>query len=77
MDSTTQNSNTQRNPKDEEVDLSHIEILDTSKGDTIDFSTIHSNHIHALKCLACGFRYEGPDNNETCPRCGSENVKDA
>jgi rubrerythrin len=58
------------------ADLSSLGILDTSKGDLIDDSKSSIGHVHAFKCMKCGFRYEGDLIDEKCPRCGSEDVKD-
>jgi predicted Zn-ribbon and HTH transcriptional regulator len=62
-----------------DIDLSHIEdqIIDTSKGNTIDFSSVAYNQVYSFRCLNCGFKYEGANLLETCPRCGSEKIDDS
>ncbi len=62
-----------------DIDLSHIEdqIVDTSKGDTIDFSSVPYNHVYSFKCLNCGFKYEGHQQLDKCPRCGSNKLDDS
>jgi len=60
-----------------DIDLSHIDIIDTSKGDTIDFNTVAYNQIFSFKCLNCDFKYEGRVQLEKCPRCGSDKIDDS
>lgn len=61
-------SNTQQNTE--------IKILDTSKGDIIDYKKIMSE-LHRLKCINCGFVYEGNGMIKTCPICGSDKFDDS
>lgn len=61
-----------------DIDLSNIEIIDTSKGGNIDFSQVApTTRIYSFRCLNCGFRYEGKDDLQTCPRCGSDKIDDS
>lgn len=61
----------------EEVDLSGIEIIDTSRGDTISFGEDLQSKIFSFKCLECGFKYEGCIDYDACPRCGSSKLIDS
>ncbi len=63
----------------QDIDLSHIEseIIDTSKGHSIDFSTVAYNQIYSFKCLSCSFKYEGRQLLDKCPRCGSDTIDDS
>ena len=61
----------------EDIDLSHIEIYDTSKGDKIDFGNVAYSEIFSFKCLSCGYKYEGKVKLDKCPRCGSDKIDDS
>jgi predicted Zn-ribbon and HTH transcriptional regulator len=83
MDDQSANNNTSVNNNDffdpmKDIDLSHIEsqIIDTSKGNEVDFSTVAYNQIYSIKCLSCGFKYEGREVLDKCPRCGSDKIVD-
>lgn len=52
-----------------------IKILDTSKGDVIDYNVL-SKEMHRLKCNNCGFLYEGMNLITRCPICGSKTFDD-
>lgn len=62
-----------------DIDLSAIEseIIDTSRGDKVDYTQVALNKIYRFKCLNCGFMYEGKNFLETCPRCGSNKLDDS
>jgi hypothetical protein len=60
-----------------DIDLSHIDIIDTSKGDSIDFGSVAYNQVFAFKCLNCNFKYEGRVELDKCPRCGSDKIDDS
>jgi rubrerythrin len=70
-------NNFYKDPND--IDLSAIEkeIIDTSRGDKINYENMGINKVHRLKCLNCGFMYEGKNYLEVCPRCGSTNLDDS
>ena len=50
-----------------------IKILDTSKGDIINYKDLMT--INRIKCLDCGYLYEGKEILQTCPKCGSSKVE--
>lgn len=52
-----------------------IKILDTSKGDVIDYNALNKE-MHRLKCTNCGFLYEGINLITECPICGSKSFDD-
>jgi predicted Zn-ribbon and HTH transcriptional regulator len=62
-----------------DIDLSHIEseIIDTSKGATVDYNSVAYNEVYSFKCLNCGFKYEGRADLDRCPRCGSDKIDDS
>lgn len=60
-----------------DIDLSGIEIIDTSRGDKVDYNQVAFNKVYRFKCLNCGFMYEGKNYLETCPRCGSNKLDDS
>jgi rubrerythrin len=60
-----------------EIDLSNIEIYDTSKGDKIDFGNVAYSEIFSFKCLNCDYKYEGKVKLDKCPRCGSDKIDDS
>lgn len=60
-----------------DIDLSHIQIIDTSKGDSIDFNTTAYNQVYSFRCLNCMFKYEGNIMLDKCPRCGSDRIDDS
>jgi hypothetical protein len=84
MDPLNQNqpNNAQNGPVDNnfnpmaDIDISNIEIIDTSKGDKIDFGGVKFNQVYSFKCLNCGLKYEGQVQLERCPRCGSDKIDD-
>lgn len=55
--------------------ISKIKILDTSRGDVIDYNIL-SKEMHRLKCTNCGFLYEGINLITQCPICGSKTFDD-
>ena len=61
-----------------DIDISGIEseIVDTSRGDVVDYEKVAFNKVYRFKCLNCGFMYEGKDFIEKCPRCGSTKLDD-
>jgi predicted Zn-ribbon and HTH transcriptional regulator len=82
MDPIAPNNST--NPADDfdpmkDIDLSHIasEIVDTSKGGAVDYNSVAYNEIYSFKCLNCGFKYEGRQQLDKCPRCGSDKIDDS
>ncbi len=62
-----------------DIDLSAIEseIIDTSRGDKIDYKEVAYNKIYRVKCRNCGYYYEGKTMIEKCPRCGSTDLDDS
>lgn len=60
----------------QDIDVSGIEIIDTAKGDSIDFSSIAYNEVFSFRCRNCGFKYEGKQRYDECPRCGSSELED-
>jgi rubrerythrin len=77
-DSGQNNQSTNFDPN-ADIDLSHMEseIIDTSKGDKIDFSKVAYGEVFSFKCLNCGYKYEGKERLEKCPRCGSDKIDDS
>ncbi len=63
----------------QDIDLSAIEdeIIDTSRGDKVDYDKIAFNRVYRFKCLNCGFMYEGGNYLNACPRCGSNKLDDS
>lgn len=61
-----------------DIDISSIEseIIDTSRGDIIDYEELAFNTVYRLKCMECGFVYEGKIFVEKCPICGSNKLDD-
>lgn len=61
-----------------DIDISAIEseIVDTSRGDVVDYNNVAFNKVYRFKCLNCGFMYEGKNLIEKCPRCGSTKLDD-
>lgn len=57
----------------QDIDISNIEIIDTSKGDEIDSEVLTLN-IYKFLCRNCSLKYEGREYLKTCPRCGSDNL---
>lgn len=62
-----------------DIDISSIEdqIIDTSRGDKVDFQKTAYHQVYSFKCLNCGFKYEGRELLEKCPRCGSDKIDDS
>ena len=60
----------------EDIDLSNIEIIDTSKGDQINYAAVPYTEVYSYKCLNCSFRYEGHAKITQCPKCGSQKIVD-
>lgn len=84
MDTSTISSSTSQPLNDnfdptQDIDLSHIEseIIDTSKGSNIDYNSVAYNEIFSFKCLSCDFKYEGRQQLDRCPRCGSDKIDDS
>lgn len=74
-----QNQNTNQNinfDPTRDIDISNLEIIDTSRGDVVDYNSVAFNKIYRLKCLNCGFTYEGKNFLERCPKCGSTKLDD-
>jgi len=63
----------------QDIDISSIEseIVDTSRGDIVDYDKVAFNKVYRLKCLNCGFMYEGKNFIDKCPRCGSNKLDDS
>ena len=62
-----------------DIDLSAIEsgIIDTSKGDKIDYEKVAYNKVFRVRCRNCGYYYGGATMIEKCPRCGSTDLDDS
>lgn len=59
----------------QDIDVSNIEIIDTSKGGVIGDDVLNLSAI-SLICQNCGFKYEGRKLVDKCPRCGSRDLVD-
>ncbi|BDQ05041.1 MAG: hypothetical protein KatS3mg084_0559 [Candidatus Dojkabacteria bacterium] len=59
-----------------DVDLSNIEIIDTSKGGQIpiQYQGYLYENVRRIKCLNCGFLHEGINPIQRCPHCNSDNL---
>jgi predicted Zn-ribbon and HTH transcriptional regulator len=62
-----------------DIDLSSIEneIIDTSKGGKIDYRELPFSTVYHIKCLNCGYYYEGKELIEKCPKCGSDKLDES
>lgn len=70
-----QNSNQPANfDPNQDVDLSNIQIIDTSKGDQINIAS--TTDVYSYKCSNCNFKYEGYSKITACPKCGSTKIVD-
>lgn len=78
QNNTTNDQNIPFDPT-KDIDLSAIEseIIDTSRGDKLDYTEIAFSKVYRFKCKSCGFTYEGKDLLTKCPRCGSTELDDS
>lgn len=74
--SINQNSNRIVSDPYPDIDLSNIEIIDTSKGGQIpiQYQGYMYENVRRIKCMNCGFLYEGVNPIQRCPHCNSDNL---